>query len=255
MSSLYKGIKVTSIALALCALLGPRLGFPAAATVSSAEDILERSRAKYGALKSYSDNGTVTTEYRGPGATGSSLVEHHTFTTYYRAPRQFFFEFRKNPKDSKERYVIWCPDGEDFQDWWSATGNTSHHGRNPNVFALASYPTKGSVLQIPPLLFPKAEMQGPISGLSKYHLAGTEDVNGRPCYKLVGELALAYKTGAVTDAHPTMVWIEVETLLVRKVFDDTSTTGSLNTTTTTFEPQANPDLDDSRFRFTPSPAS
>jgi len=44
-------------------------------------------------------------------------------------------------------------------------------------------------------------------------------------------------------------------MLVRKVLEDTSTTGSLSTTTTTFEPQANPDLDDSRFRFTPSPAS
>ncbi len=138
---------------------------------------------------------------------------------------------------------------------WSTTGNTSHRGRNPNVFALASYPTKGCAVQIPPLLFQKAAMRGPIAGLSKYQVAGTEGVNGRPCYKLVGELALAYKTGAVTDAHPTMVWIDVETLLVRKVFEDASTAGGLSTTTTTFEPQANPDLDDSRFRFKPSPAS
>ncbi len=240
---LYRVIRVTSIALALCALLGPRFDFRAAATVSSAEDILERSRAKYASLKSYSDTGTVATQYH-------STVEQHAFTTYYCAPRHFFFEFRKNPKESKERYVIWCPDGEDFQDWWSATGNTSHHGRNPNVFALASYPTKGSALQIPPLLFPKAEMQGPISGLREYRLAGTEDVNGRSCYKLVGKLALAYKTGAVTEAHPTTVWIDAETLLVRKVFEDSSTAGSVSTTTT-FEPEADPTLDESRFKFTP----
>ena len=248
MNSLYKVIRVISIALVLCAMPGPHPGLRAAAGPPTAEDILERSRAKYASLKSYSDSGTVLTQYH-------STVEQHAFTTYYRAPRYFFLEFRKNPKESKERYVIWCPDGEDFQDWWSTTGNTSHHGRNPSVFALASYPTKGSALQIPPLLFPRAAMRGPISDLSKYRVAGTEDVNGRPCYKLVGELALAYKTGAVTDAHPTMVWIDVETLLVLKVFEDASTTGSLSTTTTTFEPQANPDLDDSRFRFTPSPAS
>jgi outer membrane lipoprotein-sorting protein len=242
-NSHYKGIKVTSIALVFCALLGPCLSLRAAARLPAAEDILERSRAKYASLKSYSDTGTVTTQYH-------STVEQHAFTTYYRAPRQFFFEFRKNPKESKERYVIWCPDGEDFQDWWSATGNTSHHGRNPNVFVLASYPTKGSVLQIPPLLFPKAEMQGPISGLKEHRLTGTEDVNGRSCYKLVGELALAYKTGAVTEAHPTTVWIDVETLLVRKVFEDASSAGSVSTTTTTFEPQANPTLDERQFKFT-----
>lgn len=251
MNSLFKVIRVTSIGLALFALLMPCAGSRAALSHLAADDILERSRAKYASLKSYSDKGTVTTEYRGSGATGSPSVEHHTFTTDYRAPRNFFFEFRKNPKESKERYVIWCPDGEDFQDWWSATGNTSHHGRNPNVFALGSYPTKGSVLQIPPLLFPKAEMQGPISGLREYRLAETEEVDGRSCYKLVGALALAYKTGAVTEAHPTTIWIDVETLLVRKVFEDSSGTVSLNTTTTTFEPQANPTLDESQFKFMP----
>ena len=247
MNLLYKGTRAAAIALALCALLGPRFVFSQMA-VSSSDDILERCRAKYASLKSYLDTGTVTTQYH-------STVEQHPFTTYYRAPRYFFLEFRKNPKESKERYVIWCADGEDFQAWWSTTGNASHYGRNPSVFALASYPTKGSALQIPPLLFPKAAMQGPISGLTKYRLDGTEDVNGRPCYKLVGELALAYTTGAVTNAHPTTVWIDVETLLVRKVFEDTSTAGSVSTTTTTFEPQANPDLDDSHFRFTPSSAS
>jgi len=247
-NSLYKMIRVTAIAFVLCAMLGPRFGFRAGAAFSSADDVMARSRAMYASLKSYTDAGTVTTQYH-------STIEEHKFTTYYRAPRLFFFEFRKTPKESKERYVIWCADGEDFQDWWSTTGNASHHGRNPNVFALSSYPTKGSALQIPPLLFPKAQLQGPISGLNKYHVAGTEDVDGRPCYKLVGELALAYSTGAVTNAHPTTVWIDVETLLVRKVLEDTSTTGSVSTTTTTFEPQANPDIDDSRFRFTPSSAS
>jgi hypothetical protein len=96
---------------------GPRLGLRAAASLPTAEDILERSRAKYASLKSYSDTGTVLTQYH-------STVEQHAFTTYYRAPRYFFFEFRKTPKESNERYVIWCPDGEDFQDWWSTTATS-----------------------------------------------------------------------------------------------------------------------------------
>jgi hypothetical protein len=49
------------------------------------------------------------------------------------------------------------------------------------------------------------------------------------------------------------VWIDAQTLLVRRVFEDTAEgTGSdANRFTTTFEPQANPTLDDARFAFTP----
>jgi hypothetical protein len=49
------------------------------------------------------------------------------------------------------------------------------------------------------------------------------------------------------------VWIDVETSLVRKIFEDTpkgAGGGIASSITTTFEPQANPTLEDGRFRFT-----
>jgi hypothetical protein len=64
----------------------------------------------------------------------------------------------------------------------------------------------------------------------------------------------AYGTGAVAGARPALIWIDVETLLVRKIFEDTpsGTGGGITTTiTTTFEPRANPTLEDGAFRFTP----
>jgi outer membrane lipoprotein-sorting protein len=218
----------------------------------SGAEIIDQMRAKYAALKSYSDTGTVTTEYAGPGGSGPSIVEQHTFTTYYRAPRQFFFEFVKDPKVGKERFVIWA-DGADFNTWWSATKvhDTYPKGRGATAFALATFPTKGSVMQIAPLLFAQAGLHGSIVDFTEPRLDGSEDIGGRRCYKVVGQVALAYGTGTVTSVRPTTIWIDAETLLVRRILEDTpsGTGASVDRVTTIFEPRADPAMDDAHFKF------
>jgi hypothetical protein len=78
-----------------------------------------------------------------------------------------------------------------------------------------------------------------------------ESVDGRRCYKVVGEVALAYGTGAVTSVRPTTVWIDAETFLVRKIVGDTpsGSSASVDRITTTFSPQADTDIDDTHFKF------
>jgi len=50
------------------------------------------------------------------------------------------------------------------------------------------------------------------------------------------------------------VWIDAESLLIRRVVEEWKPLpGQVNRVTTTFEPQANPTLDESRFKFTPPP--
>lgn len=220
-------------------------------SLPSPDDILERSRAKYAALRSYADTGVITTEDQTPG--GPAVVERHLFTTYYRAPRQFFFEFKEDARAGGEQFVIWC-DGGDFNTWWSTTRvhDTYAKGRGALAFALAVLPTKGSAAQIPPLLFSQAGLQGPVTGVKDPRPAGTEDVASRPCHKLIAEVGLAYGTGNVTSVRSTTIWIDAETLLVRKVLEDTPSgtpRGIVSRVLTTFEPLANPDLDDARFRF------
>jgi outer membrane lipoprotein-sorting protein len=47
-------------------------------------------------------------------------------------------------------------------------------------------------------------------------------------------------------------WIDAESLLIRKVVEQWKTLpGQISRMTTTFEPEANPALDESRFRFAP----
>lgn len=229
-------------------------GFHATALASgSAVEIIDKSRAVYAALTSYADTGTVTTENAPPGATARTPVmrERHAFSTFYRSPRSFLFSFRKV---SGEQFVVWS-DGGDFQTWWSATHVHQQYpkGKGSTAFALASFPTSAAVMQISPLLFSTAGLQGPLVALNEPRLEGTEDLNKHRTYRIVATVGLAYgKTGAVTNTRTTTVWIDADTYLVRRVVEDTPSnapTGLLDRITTTFEPQPNAKIEDKTFRF------
>ena len=217
------------------------------AQVPDAAELLARSRAAYAALRSYGDTGTIVVEARSPGA--PPLVERFTFRTAFRSPRHFQLEFGDRRVPGGERLVIWC-DGADFQSWWSATGvhEVWSGGRGVSAFATAAYPTRGAATQIPPLLFPTAEMHGPVIDLTQPTLAGLEDVDGGRSYKVVGR-----SEGHFGAARPTTIWIDEQTLLVRRIVEDTpdgTPAGTTERVTTTFTPQANPDLAASSFTFT-----
>jgi outer membrane lipoprotein-sorting protein len=220
---------------------------------SFVEDVLEQSRAKYAALKTYADTGTVTTEEVLPGNSDPPAVEKHTFTTFYRSPRQYLFEFKKDPKVGDERYVIWA-DKEDFNTWWSATKvhDTYPKGQGAEAFALGAFPTKNAAMQLAPVLFAQAGLHGPIVDLKILSSDQIEQINGHRCHKLVGEVGLAYGTGTVTNVRPTTIWIDAETMLVRKVFEDTPKgAAGIDRVTTAFDPQADVQIDDAHFKFTP----
>jgi outer membrane lipoprotein-sorting protein len=219
-----------------------------ASSPSAQEDILARSRAMYVSLKSYADTGTVMYEY------GVNSVSRHTFKTYYRAPRHFYFDFTEDKSDGGSRAVIWC-DGGDFQTWWSDTGihNLYPKGQGAQAFVQLTYPTTGSATQIASQLFANAGLVSTLAELDEMTPAGTEVIGGRNSHKLTGVARSTYgATGRQVNVRRTTVWIDADTLLVRKIFEDTpkgGPAGSRNRITTTFEPQANPALDDSRFTF------
>jgi outer membrane lipoprotein-sorting protein len=229
----------------------PLILLAAAQAPSPSGAILERARATYAALQSYADTGVTMTEYQSPGA--PAIVERHSFSTLYKSPRQYLFDFQKDPKAGAERFVLWG-DGEDFHTWWSATRvhDIYSRGRGATGFALGSLPTKGTVLLVSPLLFPQAGLHGSIADLTVSGGAEIEDIGGLRCYKIIGEVRSAYGSGAISGARPATAWIDAGTFLVRKIFEDTpqgAGGGIASRITTTFEPQANPTLEDGRFRF------
>jgi outer membrane lipoprotein-sorting protein len=217
----------------------------------SGDDVLARSQAAYAALKSYADTGTVDTEFGPPNGV---LHEHHTFTTAYRGPRHFLFDFVR--EQNVDRFVVWSDD-EAFHTWWQATGvsDTFPKGQASGAFVAGGEPTNNALMQISPWLFPQADLTGPLTEFGGTSLAGTEAINGHSCYKLAGVGKSVYRaSGRVVNVRQMNVWIDVQTLLVRRVFEDTAegvAAGTLYRTTVTFDPQVNPMLDDARFVFTP----
>jgi len=212
---------------------------------AAADDIWQQSRAAYSALRTYADTGTVVYEF------GASSREQDTFVTAFgREPRRFYFDFRK---ESGDRYVIWG-DPDAFHTWWKTTGVQQDYP-NPNnagALTLAGPSTVGAASKIPILLYAKAQLPGDFSNIKDIVLAGTDAVDGRQCRRLIGTAYDVYGgTGRSVNERKITMWIDAESLLIRKVLEDWKPLpGQVNRRTTTFQPQANPALDDSRFRFT-----
>lgn len=209
-----------------------------------AEQLLQEVRAKYAALGAYADTGIVIVESKPIGAT--MIRERLRFVTRYAQPKRFYFDATK---DSGERFVIWCP-GETFHSWWSATGVHEAYtpGEGVNAFAMGTLPTAGTALLISPLLFQSAGLQGPLVTMEDSRYAGVELLNGQRMHKITGSVRLNHWN---ENTRSTTLWIDVETLLVRKVFEDTPTGmgSSIQRTTTTLEPQLAPRLGSEAFQF------
>jgi outer membrane lipoprotein-sorting protein len=210
-----------------------------------AEQILQKMRDTYTAMKSYADTGVIVNEYGG-------ISDRHTFSTSFsRAPRRFLLDFRKQGGD---RYVIWA-DANAFHTWWKTTGQQTDYA-NPNnapAISMSGRNTQNSGLKIPALLFSKVNLGGDFNNFADVALDGTEDVGGRRCNRLIGRASDRYAaTDKEVNIRKMTLWIDAESSLIRQVREEwKGTPGSITRITTTYQPQANPTLDDAKFAFTP----
>jgi len=218
----------------------------------SPDELVAGTLKTYPSLRSYSDTGVVLDQF-GPKADN---VYRHTFKTFFRAPRNFYFEFNADPRSGGDRIVIWC-DGGDFQSWQASSAQHSIYPRGSNTttqaFLQSAFRTKNSDVLIPALIFAGGGIVSTVQEFSEPVQAATETVTGQPAYKLIGVARSMYaKTQRVTNVRRATVWIDTKSQLVRKVFEDTpkGLPGSaIMRITTTLEPQANPPLDDKVFQF------
>jgi outer membrane lipoprotein-sorting protein len=218
----------------------------AVARAQSADDILKKMRDTYAAMNSYADSGTVINEY------GPSGRDRHSFTTYFnRSPRHFLLDFRKQGGD---QYVVWA-DPDAFHTWWKTTGQQTDYPNPNNVPAISQsgQNTKQAALKIPTLLYSKAQMGGDFNNFADEELDGTEEIGGRRCYRLLGRASDTYAaSGKEVNTRKMTVWIDAESYLVRQILEEWKAVGGSRTRlTTTYQPQANPSLEDNKFKFTP----
>lgn len=205
--------------------------------------ILEHTRSVYAALTSYSDVGTVLTEY------SMTSRDQTRFSTYFtRVPRHFLFDYRKPAGD---RLVIWG-DPAAFHVWWKATAQVMEYPNpnNANAITLNDFPTGGAATKIPVLLYSKANLPGALQRFEPKSMT-MQDVTGHKCYRLEGTTSDTYgATGNQVNVRSLTVWIDASSYLVRKIVEQAPAAPKmLNRVTTTFDPQANPKLNDQVFEF------
>jgi hypothetical protein len=111
------------------------------------------------------------------------------------------------------------------------------------------------VLKIPTLLYGKA-FDSPMLKMGNPALEGAEEVGRHRCHRISGRASDVYAaTGHEVNIHRVTVWIDTESFLVRQMAEEfNATPGARNRVITTFEPHANPTLDEAKFKFAP-PAS
>ena len=78
-------------------------------------------------------------------------------------------------------------------------------------------------------------------------------VAGNKCYRLEGTTSDVYaQTGKKVDVRNVTVWIDSTNYLIRKILEEApAAPGTLNRTTTTFKPHANPKINNDSFQFAP----
>jgi outer membrane lipoprotein-sorting protein len=218
----------------------------AIAQAQNAESILQKTRDTYVALKSYADSGVIVSDY------GSSSQDKHTFSTLFnRAPRHFLLDFHKQ---GGGRLVIWG-DTDAFHTWWQATGQQYDYP-NPNntpAISLSGQNTGGAAMKIPTLLYGKSNLAAEMLNIANPLLDGDEDVGGRRCHRVVGRASDTYgATGREVNIHKVTVWIDAESFLVRKMLEEWKPLpGQRSRVTTSYEPRANPTLEEEKFKFRP----
>lgn len=257
--------RVIPAGVAAVSLASWLLGTPAPARVLAQPapglpDVLAKSIKHYSTLTSYSDTGTVRRETAG-------TVDDARFTTYFRrSTRDLFFEFQSLTSVTKStrfsidmsayRTVIWMFKGE-MQTYDRRTD--AHEAVNPDgggqVRALqnANYASQGASILVPSLLYAQSRLPSTILQLAEASEAGVEDIDGRRCHKITGVAAQFYPSGQRTNVRAVTVWIDAETQLIRRVFEDTPKNypaGGVSRLTITLQPQANPAIDDAKFQFT-----
>jgi hypothetical protein len=217
------------------------------AAAPAAQDVLQRSRAIYAGLQTYADSGKVIVEVPG-------LTEQHGFVTQYKTPRSFYFDFRKSA--DSDRYVIWS-DADAFHTWWRQTGVQEDFpkGSGANAFNQADFLTIGAGVMIPSLIFAQAGLPGPFEHTADLELQGTEMIGKHSCYKLAGTTRDIYTaTGREVNVRKLIVWIDVESLLIRQVVTaapEGTPDDQFSRTTTTVEPRANSALSEATMKFIP----
>jgi hypothetical protein len=204
--------------------------------ILAATEILERVAAVYAALQTYQDKGLVQTAVRTPKR---SFIAETPFTTaYHRAGNQFRFEFfvppptpMPHPMAVGTRQWIIFRSGNQIDEWSFLHIPIDTPLTLRLAVARASGVSSGSAHKIPALLMPE-EIGGRTLTANADQAVRIDDasLSTGDCYRV--QRVPQRRVGAVRQT----LWIEKNTLLIRRVDDHREQEGLVMEGITTYEP-------------------
>ena len=210
-----------------------------------ARDILGKTALTYRASKSYIDAGTVQTVYT---TKAGERIGTTRFKTAYAAPYDFRFESRMDDFGNIEvRYIAWM-DRHGVDTWFS-----SDPERENSITSIqaaideAAGISRDSSGMIPGLIFPGSKLGGDIVRLTDAVRLEDEEVDGLDCFQVQG-------FRWPNTGQPTTVWIDKESFLIRRVYEEQELKDVATKTTWSYEPAVNVPVEEDALRFA-KPAS
>ncbi len=193
-------------ALALGALmiaLSPRT----ALAKPTASEILNKVRATYAGVASYSDKGLVDTIYYDLKSGKKTNREQKPFETEFDRAKLLKFEYAEQTLSGlKDRFVIFS-DFNKTSSYSELTKETNSGKSLETALGAAAEVSEGSSWLVPALLL---SLSGTCSvlNLDLAAVKGSEDIAGRGCYKL---------SGKECDGEKVTLWVDSKLFLLRKI--------------------------------------
>jgi len=229
----------------------------------TAEMILAEMAKVYAGSRSYLDTGCVCTEFLTRSG-GEDFVSTRPFRTVFIRPARFRFEFSSSHPGRTERYryIIHAEKGA-VQTWWDLRPGVELPRTLGLALAGATGVSGGSAHTIASLLMPDEVGGLRLTDLAELVRSDDGNLDGIKCYRVIGRppapagpQAEAARqqfrelTGLEppTEFEPLTLWIDRDTLLLRRI---DRRTVSFVEETTTYSPAVDTPISDEDMAFDP----
>ena len=205
-----------------------------------ARDILGKTALTYRGSKSYIDTGTVRTVYT---TQAGERIGETRFKTAYVAPYDFRFESKMDDFGTVEvSYIAWM-DQNGVDTWFS-----SDPERESSITSIqsaldeAAGISRDSSGMIPGLIFPGTKLGGDIVRLTDAVRLEDAQIEGFDCFQVQG-------FRWPNTGQPTTVWIDKESFLIRRVYEEQELKEVATKTTWFYKPAINVTVGEEALRF------
>ena len=212
---------------------------PVVASTFDARDILRKTARAYITARSYVDSGTVQTVYTNKTREWTGETR---FRTAYVAPHAFRFESDMRDLPGVEaRFIAWR-DRDEVRAWYNLDPDMEN-----NISSIQSALDGGAGISrdtsglIPGLIIPGTKLGGDIVRLADPVRLADAEIDGVDCFQVQGK--------RWPHDGPTIVWIDKESFLIRKIYEEDEIPDGTTKTTWSYKPAINVPVDEEALEF------